>query len=193
MDYSDDGNMYEKIKKLVATHNIKLEEWVPLPYIEMVYNATIQLIMAVEFAHSHGLIHGQLDLSRLWITKRPPLRSGNFLRQKEETKKSENMLYEDLEFELADFAPMHAKSLPLKPEAGVWPFKKSKDPNSLTKEEKLEVLKLRDIYAIGVCVLEMMLGRHSKLTTNIDIDKIPTEWGNLPESSTLIHVLTDCI
>ena len=52
---------------------------------------------------------------------------------------------------------------------------------------------LKDIYAIGVCILEMMIGRFDKLKFNINIDNIPTEWGNLPESSTLIKVLVECI
>jgi len=40
---------------------------------------------------------------------------------------------------------------------------------------------LKDIYAIGVCILEMMIGRfYHKI--GINIDKIPTEWGHLPES-----------
>lgn len=52
---------------------------------------------------------------------------------------------------------------------------------------------LKDIYAVGVCILEMMIGRFDRLKYNIDIDSIPQEWGNLPESSTLIRVLIDCI
>ena len=63
----------------------------------------------------------------------------------------------------------------------------------MTENEKLEVLMLKDIYAIGVCILEMMIGRFDRLKFNINIDNIPTEWGNLPESSTLIKVLVECI
>jgi hypothetical protein len=56
----------------------------------------------------------------------------------------------------------------------------------------MEVLMLKDIYAIGVCILEMMIGRFG-LEYNINIDNIPNEWGNLPESSTLIKVLGRCL
>ena len=52
---------------------------------------------------------------------------------------------------------------------------------------------LKDIYAVGVCILEMMIGRFDRLKYNINIDNIPPEWGNLPESSTLIKVLVECI
>jgi hypothetical protein len=83
--------------------------------------------------------------------------------------------------------------IPLDPTASHWPFSQQKDPNTLTVNEKLEVLMLKDIYAIGVCILEMMIGRFDKLKFNINIDNIPTEWGNLPESSTLIKVLVECI
>jgi len=32
---------------------------------------------------------------------------------------------------------------------------------------------LKDIYAIGVCILEMMIGRFDRLKKNMDIDSIP--------------------
>lgn len=181
-DLSKGGNMYEKIRVLTdesGPYKLDLVNWVPLEYIEMVFNATIQLVTAIEFAHSHGLIHGQLDLSRVWITQRKRLDTA-------EDEDNHFDAYSNLEFEITDFAPTSTMNLPLEPEAGVWPFAKGKDPEKLTKAEKMEVLKLRDIYAIGVCILEMMLGRYASLRTNIDIEHIPTEWGNLPESSTLI-------
>jgi len=37
---------------------IDLEKWVPVPYIKMVFDCTIQIITAMDFAHSHKLIHG---------------------------------------------------------------------------------------------------------------------------------------
>jgi len=83
--------------------------------------------------------------------------------------------------------------MPFTPEASYWPFSQHKDPKDLTEKEKLEVLMLKDIYAIGVCILEMMIGRFDRLKFNINIDNIPTEWGNLPESSSLIKVLVECI
>lgn len=155
----------------------------------MVYDATIQLVTAIDFAHNHKLVHGQLDLSKVKISK-GVLAAQDEREGYEEVK---NNPYYNLEFEITDFAPHRAMNLPFEPEASYWPFSKQKDPKSLTENEKLEVLMLKDIYAIGICILEMMIGRFDRLKFNINIDNIPTEWGNLPESSTLIKVLVECI
>jgi serine/threonine protein kinase len=155
----------------------------------MVYDATIQLVTAMDFAHNHKLIHGQLDLSKVKISKGP-------LAQRDQAEgfsiPPNEIPYYNLEFEITDFAPKHSMTLPLEPEATYWPFSKLKDPKKLTENERMEVLMLKDIYAIGVCILEMMIGRFG-LEYNINIDNIPSEWGNLPESSTLIKVLGRCL
>ena len=52
---------------------------------------------------------------------------------------------------------------------------------------------LKDIYAIGVCILEMMIGRFDQKKFNINIDSIPLAWADLPESATLIRVLVECM
>jgi serine/threonine protein kinase len=155
----------------------------------MVFNATIQLVTAIDFAHNSRLVHGALDLSKVKISK------GTMAAQDEREgflTDSKNPYY-NLEFEITDFAPVSSMKLPFEPEASYWPFSKQKDPKTLTPDEKLEVLMLKDIYAIGICILEMMIGRFDRLKFNINIDNIPTEWGSLPESSTLIKVLVECI
>lgn len=195
VETNNGGNMYSKIQSLIdgkyqGVEKLNLNEWVPVEYIEMVYDCTIQLVTAMDFAHNHKLIHGQLDLSKVKISKGP-------LAQKdcaEGYETPESMIpYYNLEFEITDFAPMHTMTLPLEPEATYWPFSKQKDPKKLTENERMEVLMLKDVYAIGICILEMMIGRFDRLKFNINIDNIPSEWGNLPESSTLIKVLVECI
>ena len=171
-----------------GTEKLNLNDWIPIEYIEMVYDCTIQLVTAMDFAHNNKLIHGALDLSKIKISKGPL--AAEDLAAGEDVSKSP---YYNLEFEVTDFAPERAMQLPLEDEAMSWQFSKQKDPKKLTKDEKLEMLMLKDIYAIGVCILEMMIGRFDRLKFNIDIDSIPTEWGNLPESSTLIRVLIECI
>ena len=55
--------MYSKIQALIdgkfpGFEPLNLAEWVPLEYIELVYDASIQLITAIDFAHNSKLIHG---------------------------------------------------------------------------------------------------------------------------------------
>lgn len=188
VEMNNGGNMYSKIQSLIegkdGLEKLNLNEWVPLEYIEMVYDATIQLVTAIDFAHNSKLIHGQLDLSKVKI---------NINKAKQRDSEYHPTPYEDLEFSVTDFAPISSMDYPFTPEASYWPFSQHKDPKELTVTEKLDVLMLKDIYAIGVCILEMMIGRFDRLKFNINIDNIPTEWGNLPESSSLIKVLVECI
>lgn len=165
------GNMYAKIESLVdpeGEFKLNLSEWIPLEYIEMVYDATIQLVTAIDFAHNNKLIHGQLDLSKVKISKGPLAEED--IRDGFDPEKSP---YYNLEFEVTDFSPKRSMELPFEPEASYWPFSKQKDPKKLTDNEKLEVLMLKDIYAIGICILEMMIGRFDRLKFNINIDNIP--------------------
>jgi serine/threonine protein kinase len=59
------GNMYQYIESL----GLNLAIQVPLSYIELIYDCAIQLAMGLEFAHSHGLVHGHFDLSNVVIHK----------------------------------------------------------------------------------------------------------------------------
>lgn len=81
--------------------------------------------------------------------------------------------------------------LPISTEATYWPFSKQK--KNLTQNEKLEVLMLKDIYSLGVCILEMMIGRTSKYNFSISLSSLPLTWAEFPESTALIQVLVECI
>lgn len=52
---------------------------------------------------------------------------------------------------------------------------------------------LKDIYSLGVCILEMMIGRTSKYNFSISLTSLPLTWAEFPESTALIQVLVECI
>lgn len=52
---------------------------------------------------------------------------------------------------------------------------------------------LKDIYALGICVLELMIGRMSTNKFSISLDSLPLTWAEFPESTPLIQVLVECI
>lgn len=81
--------------------------------------------------------------------------------------------------------------LPISTEANYWPFSKQKQ--NLTDREKIEVLMLKDIYSLGICILEMMIGRTSKQKFSISLSSLPLTWAEFPESTPLIQVLVECI
>ena len=74
--------------------------------------------------------------------------------------------------------------LPVSPEAAFWPFAKSK--KEISDREKVEVLMLKDIYSLGVCILELMIGRASKTKFSISLDSLPLTWAEFQESTPLI-------
>ena len=55
------------------------------------------------------------------------------------------------------------------------------------------MLMLKDIYALGICILEMMIGRVSSTKCSISLDSLPLTWAEFPESTPLIQVLVECI
>ena len=57
----------------------------------------------------------------------------------------------------------------------------------------MEILMLKDIYALGICILEMMIGRVSANKFSISLDSLPLTWAEFPESTPLIQVLVECI
>jgi hypothetical protein len=81
--------------------------------------------------------------------------------------------------------------LPMLSEANYWPFAKNK--KTITDHEKMEVLMLKDVYSLGICLLEMMIGRFSKKKFSISLDSLPLTWAEFPESTPLIQVLVECI
>lgn len=74
--------------------------------------------------------------------------------------------------------------MPLSSEANYWPFSKNK--KQITNREKLEVLMLKDIYSLGICILELMIGRTSKSNFSISLDSLPLTWAEFPESTPII-------
>lgn len=54
-------------------------------------------------------------------------------------------------------------------------------------------MKYKDIYSLGIAILEMMIGRFSHNRYSITIEDIPSTWSDLNESSTLIQVLLDSL
>lgn len=45
---------------------------------------------------------------------------------------------------------------------------------------------LKDIYSLGICILELMIGRVSEDRFSISIDSLPLTWAELPQSTPLI-------
>jgi serine/threonine protein kinase len=158
VELTNAGNMYQYISSL----NLNLGLDVTREYRERVFDVAIQLATALDFAHNARLIHGKLDLSAVVIDKEA----------------------NNLVFKIQDFAPGTSMKLPISPEATYWPFSKGK--KDLTNNEKLEVLMLKDIYSLGICILEMMIGRTSKQKYSISLSSLPLTWADFPESTALI-------
>jgi hypothetical protein len=69
-------------------------------------------------------------------------------------------------------------NMPLSSEANYWPFARQK--KKISDAEKLEVLMLKDIYALGICILELMIGRMSSNKFSISLDSLPLTWAEFP-------------
>ena len=52
---------------------------------------------------------------------------------------------------------------------------------------------LKDIYSLGICLLELMIGRFSSKKFSISLDSLPLTWAEYAESTPLIQVLVECI
>lgn len=57
----------------------------------------------------------------------------------------------------------------------------------------MEVIMMKDIYSLGIAILELMIGRTSRQTYSISLDNLPLTWAEFPESTPLIQVLVECI
>ena len=82
----------------------------------------------------------------------------------------------------------------------MWPFAKGRSLGKNTKAgiapnevEKSEIMMLKDIYSMGICVLELMIGRTSAQKYSISLDSLPLTWSEFPECTPLIQVLVECI
>ena len=159
-------DLYRYIESL----KLNLALSVPRHYLELIYDCVIQLAIGLEFAHDNNTIHGNLNLSNVLMVR-----------------DEENPI-----FKLNNITHGSIMASPLNIEANQWPFGKSRRKNFSNKEKK-EILMLKDIYSLGICLLEMMIGRVSENQYSITIDSLPLTWAELPESTPLIQVLVECL
>jgi len=143
---------------------------VPRDYLELIYDCIIQLAIGLEFAHDNNTVHGCLNLSNVLMIK-----------------DEENPI-----FKLNNFRHGSVTGQPLSIDANQWQFSKGRRKD-FTPNEKKEILMLKDIYSLGICMLEMMIGRISENQYSITIDSLPLTWAELPESTPLIQVLVECL
>lgn len=134
VEANNGGNIFGYIRRL----NLNLAIDVPRSYIETIYDVAIQLAQGLDFAHNAGLVHGQFDLSKVVIEQ-----------------ENENIFYK-----ITDFSPATSMTMPLSTQASYWPFSKQK--KQVSDKEKIEVIMLKDIYTLGIAILELMIGRTSK-------------------------------
>jgi hypothetical protein len=78
------------------------------------------------------------------------------------------------------------------PESNFWHFNKIKH-KFLTDRDKLELIMMKDIYSLGICIIELMIGRFGHKLFSIQIDSVPLTWAKFRETQPLIYVLTKCI
>ena len=117
----------------------------------------------MEFAHNNGLVHGQFDLSNVMLSK-----------------DGDTLIYK-----ITDFKPVSSLNMPLSSEGSMWPFARNKK-KGISDQEKLEILMLKDVYSLGICLLELMIGRTSTKQFSISLDSLPLTWAEYPESTPLI-------
>ena len=55
------------------------------------------------------------------------------------------------------------------------------------------MLKLKDIYNLGTCLLELMIGRTNQNKYDISLDSVPLIWADSNAAAPLIQVLSECI
>jgi len=88
-----------------------------------------------------------------------------------------------MECKITGFCP----NLKLDSSSSYWPFAVNKPV--LSEDERLEFLKMKDIYSIGICIIELMIGRSDLHIHNISLDTLPLTWAEYPEVATLIYAL----
>ena len=159
------GDMYKYVDSL----NLNLGIRIPNSYIETIYDCMIQLTLGIEHAHNNGLVHGTLGLNSVQINKDgdTPI------------------------FKVSNFTPGTCMKIPLTNEANFWPFVRGRA--RLSEAESIEILMLKDIYSLGICLLELMIGRFETNKYSITIDSLPLTWAEYAESTPLIQVLIECI
>jgi len=120
------------------------------------------LTLGIEHAHNNGLIHGTFGLNNVMINK-----------------DGETPIYK-----ISNFTPGTSMKLPLTNEANFWPFVRGR--SKLSEAESIEILMLKDIYSLGICLLELMIGRFETNKYSITLDSLPLTWAEYAESTPLI-------
>jgi hypothetical protein len=81
--------------------------------------------------------------------------------------------------------------LPISTEANYWPFSRNK--KDLSEKEKIEMLKLKDIYSLGICIMELMICRTNLKEYSICLESVPLVWAEYADSTALIKTLHECV
>lgn len=160
--------MYRYVQSLGL--NLGLE--VPLSYMEIIYDCMIQLTLGLEYAHNNGLIHGSFGLENVVVSR-----------------DGDTAIYKITNFTTG--TSMHQVTLPLEKQTNFWPFIRGR--KNITDAEKLEILMLKDIYSLGICLIELMIGRFHSKKCSISLDSLPLTWAEYAEATPLIQVLVECI
>ena len=96
-----------------------------------------------------------------------------------------------MECKITDFEPQSSMQIPNSQEAMFWPFSRNK--KGYSEKEKLEFFMLKDIYSLGICILELMIGRTNLKVYSISLERLPLAWAEFYESGPLIAALQRCI
>lgn len=54
-------------------------------------------------------------------------------------------------------------------------------------------MKIKDVYYLGVSILEFMVVKTSRDKFSISLDSLPVTWAKAPESGCLIQILSICL
>lgn len=159
------GDMFSHIESL----NLNLGINIPLSYMDMIYDCMIQLTLAIEYAHNNMCPHGKFGLQNVMLSY-----------------DGDTPIYK-----ISNFCPGSSQKLAVSKESNFWPFVANK--TRMSERGKLEILMLKDIYSLGIVLLELMIGRHEKKKFSISLDSLPLTWAEYAESTPLIQVLMECI
>ena len=55
------------------------------------------------------------------------------------------------------------------------------------------MLKLKDIYNLGICIFELMIGRFARKRHSISLDNVPLTWAEFADTGPLISVMNECL
>lgn len=129
-DVTDGMSMIEYIDSL----KLDMKKTIPQSYIEIIFDCMIQITQGMDFAHSHGLVHGEFGIKHLVVVKG----------------EKQNV------YKINNFRP-HTNLVQMQAnKTALWPFAKGKKQN---QNPALEILMLKDIYSLGICLIELMKGR----------------------------------